>query len=48
MPKILIDTSQVYFWNKEWQTEEKEASQDIKEGKVKSFELVEGLLEELG
>jgi antitoxin PrlF len=47
-PMRLIDRSQSYFWTKEWQEAEKEASEDIKAGRVKAFDKVEELLEELG
>jgi AbrB family looped-hinge helix DNA binding protein len=47
MPKKLIDKSQAYFWTKKWQEGEKEADEDIKAGRVKSFNSIEDLLEEL-
>ena len=43
-----MDKSQAYFWTKEWQEAEKEASVDIKAGRVKSFDRVEELFEDLG
>ena len=48
LPKKLIDKSQAYFWTKEWQEAEKEASEDIKAGRVETFDTAEELLEELG
>ena len=48
MPKKLVDKSQAYFWTKEWQEAEKEASENIKAGRVKSFDTVEELFEDLG
>ncbi|HJX12001.1 MAG TPA: hypothetical protein VJ377_00575 [Dehalococcoidales bacterium] len=39
--------SQAYFWTKEWQEAEKEASEDIKAGRIKEFDTVEELLEDL-
>jgi AbrB family looped-hinge helix DNA binding protein len=48
VPKKLVDKSQAYFWSRQWQEAEREADQDIREGRVKSFESVEELLEELG
>ena len=39
--------SQAYFWTKEWQETEKEASEDIKAGRVKTFDTVEELPKEL-
>jgi antitoxin MazE len=47
LPKKIIDKSQVYFWTKEWQEAEKEATEDIKTGRVKTFDTVEELLTDL-
>ena len=47
VPKKVIDKSQAYFWTKEWQDAEREASKDIKAGRVKTFETVEELVEDL-
>jgi len=38
---------QAHFWTKEWQEAEKEASEDIKAGRVKTFDTVEELLADL-
>jgi len=43
-----IDRSQSYFWTKKWQDAEREADEDIKAGRVKTFDSVEELLEDLG
>ena len=43
-----MDKSQAYFWTKEWQEAEREASEDIKAGRVKEFNSAEELFEELG
>jgi len=48
LPKKLIDKSQAYFWTKEWQESEKEASEDIKAGRVKTFDTAEELIRDLG
>lgn len=48
MPKKLVDKSQAYFWTKRWQEEEKEADEDIKAGRVKVFDSVDELIEDLG
>jgi AbrB family looped-hinge helix DNA binding protein len=37
-PKLLIDKDQAWFWTREWQEKEKEVDQDIKAGRVHSFE----------
>ncbi len=47
VPKKLVDKSQAYFWTKEWQTAEREADEDIKAGRVKSFDSVEELIKDL-
>jgi len=48
MPKKLVDKSQAYFWTKRWQEEEKEADEYIKAGRVKVFDSVDELIEDLG
>jgi len=48
IPKKLVDKSQAYFWAKEWQEAEKEANKDIKAGRVKVFDSVKELFEDLG
>ncbi len=45
MSKKLIDSSQAYFWTKEWQEAEREATEDIKAGRVNIFDTVEELVE---
>ena len=47
LPKRIVDKSQAYFWTKEWQEAEKEASEDIKAGRVKTFDTVEELVKDL-
>jgi len=44
MPKKLVDKSQAYFWTKRWQEGEREADEDIKAGRVKTFDSVEELI----
>ncbi len=39
----MMDKCQAYFWTKEWQEAEREASADIKAGRVKAFDTVEEL-----
>ncbi|MDO8490669.1 MAG: hypothetical protein Q7T04_01480 [Dehalococcoidia bacterium] len=43
-----MDKSQAYFWTKKWQEREREADEDIKAGRVKAFDSVEELGEDLG
>ena len=47
MPKRLVDKSQAYFWTKKWQEGEREADEDIKAGRVRAFDSVEELIEDL-
>jgi AbrB family looped-hinge helix DNA binding protein len=46
-PKKLINKSQAYFWTKKWQDTEKEAEEDIKTGRTKTFDTVDDLLKDL-
>ena len=43
-PKRLVDKSQAYFWSRSWQQTEREASEDIAQGRVRAFENVEELI----
>ena len=47
VPMKLVPAEQSWFWTKEWQEGEKEAEEDKAAGKVKSFDNVEDLLEDL-
>ncbi len=47
MPKKLVDKSQAYFWTKRWQEGEREADEDIKAGRVKTFDSVDDLIKDL-
>ena len=47
MPKKLVDKSQAYFWTKKWQEGEREADEDIKAGRVKTYDSVEDLIKGL-
>ncbi len=46
-PKKTIDADQAYFWTKEWQEGEHQASEDIRKGRVKKFKTMKSLIEEL-
>ena len=48
VPKKLVDKSQAYFWTSKWQEAEQEADEDIKASRVRTFDSVEELLEDLG
>ena len=47
MPKKLVDKSQAYFWTRRWQEGEREADEDIKAGRVKTFDSVDELIRDL-
>ena len=44
VPKRLVDKSQAYVWSDAWQQAEREASEDIAQGRVRSFSDVEALI----
>lgn len=46
-PKRLIDKSQSWFWTEKWQKAEKEAQEDIEDGRVEEFPAVEDLIADL-
>jgi len=46
-PMKLVPAEQAWFWSKEWQEGEKEAEKDIASRRVKSFENIDDLLEDL-
>jgi len=47
IPASLIPKDQLWFWTPEWQKMEREADEDIAQGRVKEFSSVEDLLREL-
>lgn len=47
IPMKLIPADQAWYWTKEWQEGEKEAEADISAGRVKSFDNMDDLLEDL-
>ncbi len=47
VPVSLIPKDQLWFWTPEWQKKEREADEDIAQGRVKEFESVEELLKDL-
>jgi AbrB family looped-hinge helix DNA binding protein len=46
-PQKLVDASQAWFWSREWQQGEREASADIAAGRVTASESSEAFLESL-
>jgi len=47
MPKKLVDKNQAYFWARRWQDGEREADEDIRAGRVRTFNSIEQLVEDL-
>lgn len=45
--KQLIDADQAYFWTEEWQRGEREATEDIRKGRYKTFRSMEALIADL-
>ena len=46
-PATLVDPAQAYFWTKEWQSGEREAEADIRQGRVKAFKNIKELIKDL-
>jgi antitoxin MazE len=46
-PVIMIEKDQAWFWTNKWQSVEKEAQKDIKEGKVFAADNLDELMEKL-
>lgn len=46
-PVLVIDRSQSWFWAKKWQQMEKEADEDIKQGKVQKAKNLKELIRKL-
>jgi antitoxin MazE len=47
IPQETIDKDQAWFWTERWQKLEAEAELDIRRGRVKSFDSVEELFDEM-
>jgi len=48
VPQIAVERSQAYFWTRRWQEGEREADDDLIEGRYVDYESMEDLLGELG
>jgi AbrB family looped-hinge helix DNA binding protein len=46
-PKTVIDSSQSWFWTEEWQSGEREASEDLAAGRTRHYESDEDFLASL-
>ena len=47
VPMRLVPAEQAWFWSKKWQEGEKEADEDMEKGRIKSFDNVNDLVEDL-
>jgi len=47
VPQRTIDKDQSWFWTEHWQKLEEEAEKDIRKGRVKTFDSVEELFDEI-
>lgn len=47
VPQRAIDKDQNWFWTERWQKLEAEAENDIRKGRIKTFNSVEGLFDEI-
>jgi AbrB family looped-hinge helix DNA binding protein len=47
VPQATVDKDQSWFWRERWQKLEAEAEEDIRRGRVKSFDSVEELFDEM-
>jgi AbrB family looped-hinge helix DNA binding protein len=46
-PVVAVDRSQAYFWTSRWQEGEREAEEDLRAGRVSTFDNVDDLIEDL-
>jgi len=46
-PRKTIDSTQAWFWTPSWQKREREASEDIRRGRVRTFKTDEDFLRSL-
>jgi AbrB family looped-hinge helix DNA binding protein len=47
VPQIAINRSQAYFWTRRWQEGEREADEDLMEGRFEDFSSIEDLIADL-
>ena len=46
-PVLIIDKAQSWFWTKKWQDAEKEVDEDVRAGRVKTFDNADNLMKDL-
>ena len=47
VPQIAVERSQAYFWTRRWQAGEREADDDLIEGRYKDFSSMDDLIADL-
>jgi AbrB family looped-hinge helix DNA binding protein len=47
LPKQVIDKDQAWFWTEEWQAAEREVEEDLRAGRVKTFDNLSELVADL-
>jgi len=48
VPQIAVERSQAYFWTRRWQDGEREADDDLIEGRCQDFASMDDLIADLG
>jgi AbrB family looped-hinge helix DNA binding protein len=48
VPQIAVNRSQAWFWTRRWQAGEREADDDLLEGRFEDFSSMEDLIADLG
>ncbi len=46
-PVVAVDRSQAYFWTSRWQEGEREAEEDLRTGRVSTFDNLDDLIDDL-
>lgn len=46
-PVVVIPKSEAWFWSKEWQEGEKKVDEEIRRGRIKGYDNISDLFEEL-
>jgi antitoxin MazE len=47
VPQETVDKDQAWFWSERWQKQEQEAEADLREGRVKRFDSVEDMFDDI-
>jgi len=46
-PVVAVDRAQAYFWTARWQAGERQAEEDLQSGRIRTFNSVDDLVEDL-